>query len=59
MGDGFDTVAAREAAEKARLYTVHKAHGSLGTFYYLYPENAPSEYQYPPPRQRDDGGREC
>jgi hypothetical protein len=59
MSDGFDSSAAREAAEKARLYATHKARGSLGTFYQLYPENIPLEYQCPPPRRCDDGGREC
>jgi hypothetical protein len=54
----FLTNAEREAAEIAELYATHKARGSLGTFYYLYYENAPLEYQYPPPPQREDGGRE-
>ena len=56
--DDFVTSADRQAAELARLYNVHKARGSLGTFYYLYPENAPAEYQYPRLPQREDGGRE-
>lgn len=47
----------RATAEKARLYLVHKAHGSLGIYYLLYPEDRPA-----PPRERgrdrEDEGRE-
>lgn len=56
--DDFLSNEDREAAMRAEFYATHKAHGSLGTFYYFYYENAPLEYQYPPPPQRGDGGRE-
>lgn len=45
----------RRAAEKARLYLVHKAHGTLGIYYYLYSEDRPAPQ---PPREREHEGRE-
>jgi hypothetical protein len=52
----FMTSDERAAAEKARLYQAHKAHGTLGIYYYLYPEDAP--YQPLRGRDREDEGRE-
>ena len=58
FADNFKSSEERQAAAIAKLYAVHKAHDSLGTFYQLYPEGKPREYQYPAPRQREDEGRE-
>ena len=38
-------------AIRAALYQWHKAHGSLGVYYSLYPDDAPIR----PQRDRDDG----
>jgi hypothetical protein len=43
-------------AVKARLYQEHKARGTLGTFYDLYPDARPRELpNYKPPRERSRG----
>ena len=31
----------KAAAERALLFRIHQARGSLGTYYYLYPDDAP------------------
>ena len=41
MGRDSLTAAERAAADKAELYATHKAHGTLGMYYTLYPEDAP------------------
>jgi len=45
----------KAAARRAQLYATHKARGTLGIFYEMYPDLAP------PPRRRDverDDGRD-
>lgn len=49
FNDDFQSSEERAAAMCAKLYATDKAHGSLGTFYAMYPENAPRQYQCPPP----------
>lgn len=44
-------------AERARLYAWHKARGSLGMFYDLYPEMRPAEPEPGPARAGGRGGR--
>ncbi len=41
----------RAEAIRVELYQTHKAHGSLGIYYSLYPDEAPIR----PERERDDG----
>jgi hypothetical protein len=43
----------RNLMERARLYELHKAHGSLGVFYDLYPEMRPT----PEPEPEQKRGR--
>jgi hypothetical protein len=43
------------ALRRAQLYAAHKARGSLGTYYYLYPDDAPPGYWK---KERQDDGRE-
>ncbi len=47
--NSFEALADAEkaAAMRAQLYATHKAHGTLGMYYQLYPEDAPRV------RQRD------
>ena len=50
--DNFDTREERAAAKRAELYATHKARGSLGTYFEMFPDEKPI------PRQRQDDGRE-
>jgi hypothetical protein len=43
--------AEKAEAIRAELYQTHKAHGTLGVYYSLYPDEAPIR----PQRDRDDG----
>lgn len=46
----------RRAAERAQLYRTHKAHGTLGMYFWFYPDEAPAPR--PVPREREEQGRE-
>ena len=48
------TAEERAAVRRARLYQTHKAHGSLGTYYLMYPDEKPRGWD----RERDDDDRE-
>jgi hypothetical protein len=48
------TAEERDAALRAQLYETHKAHGTLGVFYLMYPDLAPQRRS----RDGDDGARE-
>jgi hypothetical protein len=43
--DDFDTREERAAAKRAELYATHKARGTLGTYYEMYPDEKPIEYE--------------
>ena len=47
----------KAAAKCAQLYATHKARGSLGTYFQMFPDDAPPEY-WDPPRSRGSEGRE-
>jgi len=50
--DNFETEEERAAAMRAELYATHKARGSLGTYYEMFPDEKPI------PRERESEGRE-
>jgi len=52
--DGFDSEVERAAAKRAALFATHKARGSLGTYYEMFPDEKP----IPRPRQSDGQDRE-
>ena len=43
---GRDSLTAEEraAADRAALYATHKAHGTLGVYFGMYPDEAPADY---------------
>jgi hypothetical protein len=39
--DDFESSAEREAARRAELYKTHKLLGTLGLYFYMFPDEAP------------------
>jgi hypothetical protein len=42
--DTFETSAEREAARRAQLYDTHKKRGTLGLYFYMFPDECPPGY---------------
>lgn len=49
FNDDYESSEERAAAARAELYATHKARGSLGVYYQMFPDEAPS------PRQKKEG----
>jgi hypothetical protein len=54
--DNFQALTAKEKAAvwRGRLYQTHKAHGTLGIYYHMYPDERPRGREHD--RDHDDDG---
>ena len=58
FADNFESSEERAAADRAQLFQTHKARGSLGTYYGIYPQDMPAPMRQPEWERRRDQERE-